>query len=360
MLANGSAKVTPPPGGSVEVINNAKVDAPKKADAPHPTNPVLGLSPLEHANQVTCCQFSNDGTLLATGGKDGVIKLWDVATGKERSTLVHRDAVMNIAFSPLSRTLASWSKRSLPGRSAQWTVKFWDLASGKERPVLPTNQPLIGPVAFSSNRRFLATGGPNHTVQIWDTISLKVIGTLAGHTADLTCLNFSPDGKLLASGSQACVMKLWSVADQRELLTLEETGTKASWCPYIHSLVFSRDSKLLVLGMGAFTLVYDLGASKQLWKKRTHIWAAFSLALTPDDRYIVGAGTGGDGNHFVVVDALSGQTVRSIPAWRSYQDGYKGAEGIALSPDGRLLASGGPDHTIKIWNTANWQEIVPP
>src|SRR4051794_29171285 len=82
------------------------------------------------SNGVVCCvTFSPDGKTLASGGDDKTIRLWDVATRKQRASLKgHTDLVWSVAYSPDGEALASVSKDT--------TIKLWDVQTGKERVTL--------------------------------------------------------------------------------------------------------------------------------------------------------------------------------------------------------------------------------
>ena len=77
-----------------------------------------------HKYRITSVVFSPDGKTLASGSRDKTIKLWDVATGKEKDRFSgHKDSVTSVAFSPDGKTLASGSEDK--------TIKLWDVATGK-------------------------------------------------------------------------------------------------------------------------------------------------------------------------------------------------------------------------------------
>ena len=68
---------------------------------------LLGSAPLEHNNQASCCRFSPDGKLLATGGQDGVAKIWDGITSEKLHELAIRETVQDVTFSPDSKILVT-------------------------------------------------------------------------------------------------------------------------------------------------------------------------------------------------------------------------------------------------------------
>jgi WD40 repeat protein len=82
--------------------------------------------PKPHNDWVCAVAFSSDGNTLATGSADETVKLWDVATGKERVTLRgHRSGISAVAFSPDDRTLAS--------AGIDDAVRLWDLTQPQLR-----------------------------------------------------------------------------------------------------------------------------------------------------------------------------------------------------------------------------------
>ena len=147
--------------------------------------------------------FSPNGRILASGYYDGLIHLWDVASRRELPTLKHGDNVRDVAFSPDSRTLASWSAKAV-------TVKLWDVASGRELRAFKG----AGSVAFSPDGRTLASGGDDKTVILWNVASGRELRTLSGHGGPVVSVVFSPDGRTLASGSEDDgIINLWSIPD---------------------------------------------------------------------------------------------------------------------------------------------------
>src|SRR5262245_3308165 len=184
-----------------------------------------------HTGRVFAVVASPDGKTLASISEDKTIKLWDVDTCKELTTL----RGSNVAFSSDSKTLA-WTEGS--------TIRLWDLTTSKERLTLRGHTENVTCVAFSPDGKTLASGSSDTTVKLWDTATNKERGTFRGHTSFVEAVKFSPDGKTLASttcGLDAAI-RLWEVPTGNERATLRVPSWSAE------SPAFSPDGKILASG----------------------------------------------------------------------------------------------------------------
>lgn len=175
--------------------------------------------------------FSSDGKTLACGGRDGVLRLFDVARGRERACLRQKDGreVSALAFSPDGKTLAAIPGFRLGDRTERGvSVKLWDLATGQVRARLEAAGVWVEAVAFSADGRTVITAGQvlphgqdKGEVRLWDAATGRPRGTPLRVDHNISTLAVGARGKreiLAAAGTRgtgielASQITLWELA----------------------------------------------------------------------------------------------------------------------------------------------------
>jgi len=245
------------------------------------------VRPGREGDRVSAVCFTPDGKALATGGEDGIVRLWDVASSRElRRFGEHPKKVDSVAFAPDGKTLvstshdgtfASWDVgsgrelRSFQGPAAALALNFapdgksflavliddtlrtFDLASGNELSNLPSPFHGLSAIAFAPDGKTVGTGSWESMIRICEFPGGKEIKQLQGHKRGVQAMAFATDGRTLASGSPDETIRIW------ELLTTKERLQWSGFKEGVLALAFSPDGKMLASAVNDTTvLIWDV------------------------------------------------------------------------------------------------------
>jgi WD40 repeat protein len=323
--------------------------------------------------EATTAEVSRDGRLVATGGRDRVVRIWDARTGRLVQTLTHPWPIVSAAFSPNGRELLSFgpdrvvyiwqlrdaflrlklrlrgfvgAARFAPSGEIVGTggsdrvARLWDVRPsvvsdgivplGEVEQQLEGHLGRVGAVAFNRDAGLVATGSTDGTARVWEDGALVTI--LPGHESFVTGVEFRPDGRLIATASRDRRARIFDARSPTLRATLaghRETVTDLAW---------SRDGARLVTASADGTVrTWDALPRPRLELLRRHREPVTTVSFRA-------------GRVESSTVARDYPRLAGLPELRRAIDAAGPRTAIALSPDGRLAVAGYADGAVRLWD----------
>lgn len=320
----------------VALLDQEVSELPDKKEKPTGILSSLELVPKEertlrgHRSYVSTVTFNPDGTLLASGGDDKTVKVWEVASGKLTHTITgYRDVVFDISF---------YNNENIAVAGGDPDIFLWQVRSGQRLGTMRGHTKGVLALSYNSNKQMLASAGGNKDkfVRLWRLPSKQLVHALEGHNQAVRSLAFSPDGTLLASGSDDFTIKLWETVQGKAKTIMASHHTDS-----VSALAFHPQGNILASGSEDETIkLWDVrhGECTQTLKGHKH-WIR-SLVFSPDGKLLA---SGSADTTIKLWEVATGELLHTLT---SHNDWVKSLD---FSPDGKLLASASGDATIKLW-----------
>ena len=295
-----------------------------------------------HSSPVSSVAFSADGRFMASADWSGMVRLWR-ATNHVEIYAFRSDSnrVDSVVFSPDGNMLAAGGQDSL--------VRRWDLTTGAALESLSGPTGAVNSVTFSPDGTQIAAASDDGVVYVWDVASGQLAGLLAGHTSYVTSVAFSPDGTTIAAGGEDDTVRLWGLPSGAEIAVLRgHTST-------VTSVAFNPSGTTLVsTGADRVVRLWNVLSESQVAALTGHTENVTSAAFSPDGLLLASSAGGIEDSTVRLWDVQSRQHVHILTL-----DGP--VNGVAFSPDGTRLATGGATF-LTLWGVTGTggQPVVNP
>jgi WD40 repeat protein len=310
--------------------------------------PILDVKDLR-SGYIQALAFSPNGKILAVahgaggcgGSIDNTVRLWSVSTGQEYQTLEgHQAAVNGLAFSPDGKLLVSASTDGI--------IRVWDLATGTLSKSFHAGGKSLS-LSMNTVSGTLAVADETRTIKLWDIHSGKEVDHLVGDSTEtIGRVAFRSDGQALAStghlggeNSGEGRLVLWDLKTHRPIRVFKSDSS-------LDLPTFSPDGKSIACTWGGGTgiRIWDLTSNREakpIDGDGDFVFVS-SISFSPDNKYLVGSAGGEGSERYVFIWDKTGQK----KATRVEGDGWA-ITSLVFSSDGRMVATGGGDKVTKLW-----------
>ncbi|MCG9128055.1 PD40 domain-containing protein [Candidatus Poribacteria bacterium] len=282
-----------------------------------------------HIPDVQNIVFCPDGKTLASGGKDEVIRLWDVDSGELKHTFAgHALSIDFLKYSYDGKMIVSYGGDN--------NICAWNVESGELLHIISDVEDGVSDLDLADDGETLATANSNGLIQTWNIIKGRKLDEFKSNT-HIEFVQFSSDRGIIAAYDDNGTTLLFSSNGLELRHTLKMIGRES-----INDLAFSPDGRMVAVSNG-FDINFWNVESGDLVNSITDYYEVISEALfIPNSDLLVSIDRG-----VRIWDLKTSKFIRTLPATESVKC-------IQLSPDGNTLACGNYDNHVLLYDVNTW------
>ena len=289
-----------------------------------------------HLDRVRKVTFSSEGNILASCSDDRNIKLWNVNSKELITTLTgHQDRVRGIQFSSDGEFIISASEDNI--------VRIWDtqqysvirqfkLEEQKDNP--------LRELILSPNNNFFVTGCDDCQVRLWDIKTGKLLKTFVGHSNWIRSVAFHPQGHLLASSCEDGFIRLWDIKTQKCIQVLQEHRSR------VCSVVFSSDGEFLFSGSNDRTAkLWEVSTGNCVRTLQGYSRHIRALVFSSDSQFLAHSSSG-------LRETVKLWDITEEKIIHTFKEHQCIVWSVDFSPDRKFMVTCSGDRTVKIWEVS--------